>query len=172
MSEPCLSLETLEIQKHDKGDLSASADDIPDIPDLLPSWALCQEVVLPTEILGVWDELEQDLADYTVEIQSMQDPNLSKSWLPFFSCRENPDDGLEFPPEIDRLLLLMQRELKIGIPITPGANSYLQDDYEDASPFNYGFGREHGHTLDLVRALRPRINCKWLTITVKAPVRI
>lgn len=78
---------------------------------LLPVSCLPQSLLNSEELLDLGSVHQSDVEEYFQAITEKLNCHPSEHWLPLAPVRVDRDEGLSFPPNSDRLQLLLQREV-------------------------------------------------------------
>lgn len=109
--------EVFDEHQHHRKNLEKFLQDTPGPFSLSTNGPLTQELLIPVEELDLGYCLDHDVQDYLRLVSAKRHGNPLKQWLPLISTRSKRDEGLDFPPDINRLWALLHREIARDRPI-------------------------------------------------------
>ncbi|OTA03987.1 hypothetical protein A9Z42_0045250 [Trichoderma parareesei] len=76
-----------------------------------------KDLYLPVGELDLGSCPEKDLQYYLQEARAQRNRNPFQQWLPLAQTRTERDEGLDFPPELERLWAQLNREIDVDRPV-------------------------------------------------------
>ncbi|KAL7793063.1 hypothetical protein V8C37DRAFT_379172 [Trichoderma ceciliae] len=87
--------------------------------------ALTKELLIPVDELDLGSCLDNDLQEYLRPVWLKRYRNTFEQWLPLACTRSEKDEGLDFPPGLNRLWALLHREIEADNPFMSDAAANL-----------------------------------------------
>ncbi|PTB76294.1 hypothetical protein M440DRAFT_1377260 [Trichoderma longibrachiatum ATCC 18648] len=94
-------------------------------PSLAFSSNAFKDLYVPVDELDLGSCPEKDLQEYLQEVRTRRNRNPSEEWLPLIHTRTVRDEGLSFPPEMNRLWAQLNGELEVDKPVLSDAAAEL-----------------------------------------------
>ncbi|TFB00177.1 hypothetical protein CCMA1212_007854 [Trichoderma ghanense] len=121
LPNPQLTKDIFDQDQCHSNDLERFLGDSPSNLHLSYSGNFLKDLYVPVGELDLGSCPEKDLEECLQEVRAKRDRNSFQQWLPLACTRTERDEGLQFPPEMERLWAQLNRELDVDKPVLSDA---------------------------------------------------
>ncbi|KAL7946133.1 hypothetical protein V8C42DRAFT_322573 [Trichoderma barbatum] len=125
LPNPQLMGDVFDEHQHHQESLETILHDSPSKLSLSTSTNSTTELFIPVGEFDLGSCLERDLQECLSQVRAKRYSDPFRQWLPLACTRSERDEGVGFPPQLNRLWGLLRRELDIDEPILSDAAAKL-----------------------------------------------
>ncbi|KAL6872970.1 hypothetical protein J3F83DRAFT_731590 [Trichoderma novae-zelandiae] len=125
LPNPQLTEDIFDRDQRHRDDLDEFLQDSPSKLSFSYSGSSLKDLYLPVGELDLGSCPDKDLQECLQEVRAKRNRSPFRHWLPLAHTRTERDEGLRFPPGLNRLWAQLNRELDVDKPVLSGAATEL-----------------------------------------------